>query len=77
MNIHLLDLIMYFVCVFLIWRVFLPEEYREELGALIGCFVLAIFTIIYLILFSIYPNWNWIDLFHGLGNYFTSIKLSL
>lgn len=77
MNLHILDFIMYIVCVILIWRVFLPEDYKEELGVLVGCFALAVFTIIYLILFCIYPNWNWIDLFRGLGNYFTTIKLSL
>lgn len=65
---HLLDFILYFPCLGIFWY-FLKwsskGEFTEELGTLIGWFLSLIFTILYLILFSIYPDFNWIDIFNS------------
>lgn len=61
---HFLDLIMYFVCVFILWGILAlisGGEYTNELGGLIGMLVVIIFTVIYIILFAIAPDWNWVD----------------
>ena len=36
-------------------------EYTQELGGLIGMFVLLVFTIIYIVIFGVYDN-NWSDI---------------
>jgi len=62
---HILDLIMYVVLSILLWiaidKLF-NGEFTNELGAIAGFFIMAIFTIIYVILFAFYPDWNWVDL---------------
>lgn len=52
---HILDLIMYFVIGWIIEKI-----YGEE--GLGGIFVMMIYTIVYIILFAIWPDWNWADL---------------
>jgi len=65
---HILDFIMFFPCILLLWwildKVF-DGDFTEELGGLIGLFILFIFTIVYVIVFAIYPDWNWVDIFNG------------
>ena len=61
---HLLDLIMYFFIAWLLWRFidYLSDgEWTNELGTLIGLFVLIVYSIIYITLFAFWPDWNWID----------------
>lgn len=66
---HLLDLLMYFVCVALFWNTLAwisDGELTEEIGGLIGIFLVIILTIVYIWLFAWGPNdWNWIDIFNG------------
>jgi ABC-type polysaccharide/polyol phosphate export permease len=61
MGFHALDFIMYFIIGLIIWLC-LPNDAKEELGLLMGMTIMLIFTIVYLMLFGIYPNWDWIDL---------------
>lgn len=65
---HILDFIMYFVTAGIL--MFLVDklsggEFTNELGGLIGLFILIVFTIVYIILFCFYPDWNWVDIFNG------------
>lgn len=69
---HLLDLIMWFVIMGIIWflldKIF-SGELTEEMGGCIGMVILLIFTIIYCIIF-VYPyNVNWVDIFNGEYNF--------
>lgn len=60
---HVLDLIMYFVCVAAIWGIMefgWKGEITQEIGGLIGMFVIIIFTIIYIIFFVL-AGYNWCD----------------
>lgn len=77
MDFHTLDLIMYILLSLLIWYVILPKDWTTELGTLIGWFIMLIFTILYLILFAIYPDWNWGDIFNGFGVFSTKINFKL
>lgn len=61
---HFLDLIMWFVCVQILWWILgaiSGGDLTEEIGSLVGFFILAIFTVVYIILFAFYPDWNWSD----------------
>lgn len=61
---HFLDLIMYFVCVFLLWKtlaIISDRQLTEEIGSLVGVMIVVIFTIAYIIAFAFWPDWNWID----------------
>lgn len=64
---HISDLIMYFICLAIIWKLLeliSNGEFTEELGgAVIGVPVITIYTIVYIILFCFYPDWNWVDIF--------------
>ncbi len=66
---HVLDLIMYFVTVILLWltmHLLSGGEMTEELGgALIGFPVIVIYTIIYIAIFVWPGNYNWVDIFHN------------
>lgn len=61
MNIHFLDFVMYLVFLLIILFL-LGKEYTEELGGLVGFFVIIIYTIIYIVFFMIL-DFNWIDIF--------------
>ena len=63
---HILDLIMYFVILYIIYKI-LGEEYTTELGGLVGLAVIIFYTAIYVILFCLYPDWNWIDIFKSMS----------
>ncbi len=61
---HLLDLIMYFFIAWLLWRFvdYLSDgEWTNELGTLIGLSVLIVYSIVYIVLFAFWPDWNWVD----------------
>ncbi len=61
---HFLDLIMWIVIGLIIGfllDVISEGEWTHELGALVGMFVLIVYSIIYLILFAFWPDWNWVD----------------
>lgn len=62
---HTLDLIIYIVLCIIIWA-FLPDDFKMEIGVLMGLCIMLVFSIIYLVLFVIYPDFNWIDIFKGL-----------
>lgn len=67
---HILDLIMYIVCCFLLWKLIekmTDGELTKELGAIGGALIIAAFTIIYVILFWI-CDYNWIDIFPNIKN---------
>ena len=66
---HILDFIMYFVLVIILWMLMdeiWDGEITKELGGMIGVGVIFVFTIIYIFLFAVVPDWNWIDIFRGL-----------
>lgn len=72
MSIHILDLIMYIFFLIVLWGlidIVFDGEYTTEYGSIVGCAILLIFSIIYILLFAVYPDFNWVDIF-------TSIKLS-
>jgi len=78
---HILDLIMYVLCCFLLWKlieVMSDGEFTQELGAIAGALIMAVFTIIYVILFW-FCDYNWIDIFHnvkdGLIKWYSNLKL--
>lgn len=77
MDFHLLDLIIFILLVFVIWYKIFPNNFTEELGALIGIFIMFVFTIIYIILFGFYPNWNWYDIFKSFGESIENINIKL
>lgn len=65
MEIHFLDIIMYFVCLFLIYcfmAIISNGQYVEEMGILVTFMVMIIFTLIYVIVFGV-CGLNWVD-FH-------------
>lgn len=65
---HVLDLIMYIPLALLLWVLMdklSDGDYTKELGILRGWGIMIRFTIVYFILFVIWPDWNWIDIFTG------------
>lgn len=60
MDIHILDLVFYFVGLVIIWFV-CPEDYKHEIGVIAYFFVCVIYTIIYLILF-VFIDYNISDI---------------
>ena len=62
---HILDLIMYFPIMYLIYLLIdklSGSQYTTEIGAGIGCLILIVATIIYVVIFVII-DCNWIDIF--------------
>ena len=56
MTIHILDLIVWFISLFVIWGLMawvFDGEFTEELGAAGGVMVLFLYSLIYLIIFGI------------------------
>jgi hypothetical protein len=65
---HILDLIMYIILIPIIWKlieVMSNEEFTQEMGTIVGVFIMSIFTIIYVILFW-FCDYNWIDIFQSI-----------
>jgi len=65
---HILDLIMYIILIPIIWKlieVMSDGEFTQELGVIAGALIMAVFTIIYVILFW-FCDYNWIDIFHNI-----------
>ena len=61
---HTLDLIMFIVCAIVLWygmHFISGGELTEEMGALVGYTIMVFFTIVYIILFAFWPDWNWSD----------------
>jgi hypothetical protein len=53
--IHALDFVMYVVSVIVLWKLlawFSGRQWTEELGSLIGAFIVILFTIVYIIVFG-------------------------
>lgn len=68
MDIHILDIIMYFIVMIISWFLidkFSNGELTQEIGGLIGISIQFLITIIYIILFGLI-DWNWIDIFNGI-----------
>lgn len=66
---HVLDFLMWIVISVIIWWLMgklTNDEYTTELGSLFGFTVILIFTIVYIILFGVYPDWNWVDIFNSI-----------
>lgn len=77
MTLHILDFIMYIVLVIVLWYaidLISEGELTEELGCLIGLAIIAVFTIVYIIMF-VFCGWDWTDIFSG--NYESWLKLKL
>jgi hypothetical protein len=75
MAIHILDLVIYFLSLIIIWKFILPKEYKYEMGILVGIFYSVIYSLIYFILFSFY--YNWVDIFTSLFNFLKFLKITL
>jgi hypothetical protein len=56
-EIHLLNWLIWFVGGCLIWAI-LPEDYTEEIGSLIGMFILIIWTIACITFFYFNPDFH-------------------
>jgi len=68
---HILDFLMYWVLLAIIWgglHFFSGGNLTEELGGLVGLRIVYIFTIIYIVIFCVFPDLNWIDIFRGTYN---------
>lgn len=69
---HVLDFVMWFPLMCILWY-FIDKisnsQWTEELGSLIGGTICIVVTIVYIILFAVYPDWNWIDIFSGISKY--------
>jgi hypothetical protein len=55
MEIHILDIIVWFIGVLIIWKILevtTDGESTEELGGLVGLFIIIVYSIIYLIIFG-------------------------
>lgn len=66
---HILDIIIYFISVPLIWLllgVLSKGELTEELGGVIGTIIIAVYTIIYVIIFGVFDV-NWSDIHFTFG----------
>jgi len=64
---HFLDLIMYFVTLGILWFIIgwmTDGEWTEELGGIIGLVIIVVYTILYIVAFAFWPDWNWCD-FHS------------
>ena len=69
---HVLDLIMYFPIMGIIWLLIdkISEgEFTNELGTFVGIIIMMICTLLYIILFAVWPDWNWIDIFKGIETF--------
>lgn len=69
---HILDFVLYFPLLMLVWKIIdktSDGELTKELGILWGVILCLLFTILYIFLFAVYPDWNWIDIFNPLKNF--------
>lgn len=77
---HVLDIIMYFVLVVLLWKAmdYLSDgDYtRDHIGCLMGLFWVMIFTIAYITVFGVLDH-NWIDIFRNMLNILTKTKITI
>jgi len=67
---HILDFVMYFPVMAIIWLLLdklSGGEFTNELGGLVGMLVLFVATIVYISLF-VFSGLDWIDIFHGKYN---------
>lgn len=58
MEIHLLDILVYFLLLIAIHKI-LGDEYTTDLGGLVGLVVILIYTILYCIIFYFY---DWVEI---------------
>jgi hypothetical protein len=45
----------------------MPNDFKEEMGLLIGGPILLVASIVYIVLFAYYPNWNWSEIFGSIN----------
>jgi hypothetical protein len=50
-------------------------EFTHELGTIAGLFILFMFTIAYIMIFAVYPDYNWIDIFLYFKNHNYNIDI--
>lgn len=75
MEFHTLDLIMYILII--IWIQFINYQFKQEIDSINNYIIISIFTVIYLILFAFWPNWNWVDIFKSMGLFIDNINFKL
>lgn len=75
MQLHLLDFVMYFVVMYLIYCV-TDDEHKKEFGIIALFIILLIATIIYLIIFAVYPDLNWVDILRPIYNSLNELKIN-
>lgn len=64
---HILDLIVYLISVYLLWKILdkiSNKEFTTDFGSIIGIFFVVIFSILYFGIFYANDN-NWVDIFNG------------
>ena len=74
---HILDLIMYFVTIGLLWFIMdkmTKDDLEIEIQIKVINLVIVVYTIVYIIMF-VFVDYNWIDIFHSISNYTFSIQL--
>lgn len=57
MDIHILDFVVWFLGLFVVWYAIdkiWDGEYTNDLGGLFGMFIIFIYTIIYIIIFGVF-----------------------
>jgi hypothetical protein len=67
--IHVLDWILYFVILWLYWKI-LTKDVSKEMDTVLDCIIITVYTIFYCIVFW---HFDWVTLFtdNGIANYFT------
>lgn len=66
MEIHWLDIAVYFISASLLWLI-LPKNYKFETGILVGWSIMIIYTFIYIILFGL-CDFNIINIFNSIDS---------
>ncbi len=56
MTIEILDIVIYFILAFLIWKL-LPEDMTKGLGITMGISIITIFTFVYTVIFC-FLSWH-------------------
>lgn len=72
MEIHWLDILIYFIGLVIIYLC-LPEEYKFEMGIIVGFIIMLIYSVIYFIIFGL-CGVNVIDIWNSLEMNITVVK---
>lgn len=71
MDIHILDFVMYFVTIIILWygmKIISNNQLTEEIGGCLGVMIILVYTVIYIYLF-VWQEHNWIDIFNSTSKF--------